>query len=240
MLGRALGTVVERAFDALPGPAARGVRLVAHRGFAGVNPENTTDAVTRTGGADAVEVDVRRAASGEVVVCHDATVDRVTDGTGPVGGLSAVELGSLSVHDSGAGVPTLDALLDAVPDRVDVNVELKERGLGSDVDAAADRVENDVWVSAFDPVALRDSTLDRALLFDRQPRENLAVADELDCVAVHPSVALCLATRTVQRAHARGFDVNAWTVGGPAVAWALARRGVDGVIADRPSVVRQP
>ncbi|GAA0654579.1 glycerophosphodiester phosphodiesterase [Salarchaeum japonicum] len=240
MFGRALGTVVEQALDALPGPAARGVRLVAHRGFASVNPENTTHAVTRTAGADAVEVDVRRASSGEVVVCHDATVDRVTDGTGRVERLSAGELGALSVHDSGAGVPTLAALLDAVPERVAVNVELKERGLGSDVDAAADRVENDVWVSAFDPVALRDSSLPRALLFDRNPRENLAIADELDCTAVHPSVALCLGTRTVRRAHARGFDVNAWTVDAPGVAWALARRGVDGVIADRPTVVRQP
>ncbi|MGB9986274.1 glycerophosphodiester phosphodiesterase [Salarchaeum japonicum] len=240
MLSRTVGAVVERALDALPAPAARGVSLIAHRGFASVNPENTTHAVTRSTGADAVEVDVRRAASGEVVVCHDATVDRVTDGTGRVERLSARELDELSVHDSGAGVPTLDALLDAVPDRVAVNVELKERGLGSDVDAAAERVENDVWVSAFDPVALRDSALPRALLFAKNPRGNLAVADELDCVAVHPSVALCLGTRTVRRAHEHGFDVNAWTIDAPGVAWALARQGVDGVIADRPSVVRQP
>ena len=61
------------------------MRLIAHRGFAAVHPENTVRAVRAAARvADAVEVDVRRCATGELVVIHDATVDRVTDGTGPV------------------------------------------------------------------------------------------------------------------------------------------------------------
>jgi len=242
MLGRAVGAAVVRVLDAMGGFVAppAGVSVVAHRGYAATSPENTVAAVEATAGvADAVEIDVRRCASGEIVVCHDPTVDRVTDGRGSVSTLDAATLDGLSVHGSDDGVPTLDALLGAVPDDVAVNIELKERGLGDDVAAAAARVENDVWVSSFDPVALRDVDLPTALLFYDRPRENLALAEELDCDAVHPDVSLCIGTRVVSRAKDRGFSVNAWTVDSPGVAWALAARGVDGVIADRASVVQR-
>ena len=54
------------------------MRLIAHRGFAGVNPENTLQAVEAAAGvADAIEVDVRRCESGDLVVIHDETVDRL-------------------------------------------------------------------------------------------------------------------------------------------------------------------
>jgi glycerophosphoryl diester phosphodiesterase len=72
-------------------------RVVAHRGGAALRPENTLEAF-RNGvalGADAIEFDVHLSRDGEVVVCHDETVDRTTNGHGPIAGHTADELANL-------------------------------------------------------------------------------------------------------------------------------------------------
>jgi glycerophosphoryl diester phosphodiesterase len=216
------------------------VRCIAHRGFADTYPENTVTAVrsAAAAGADAVEVDVRRCGSGEVVVVHDATVDRVTDGSGPVADHSAAELRGLDVLGTGEGVPTLDAVLDALPGSVAANVELKERGLAADALAVAADHESDLLVSSFDPEALREAgeagTDPRALLFDGDVDAAVGVARRLDCRALHPHWERCT-DPFVARAHAAGFEVNAWTVRSAGTAASLAAAGVDGHIADAPA-----
>jgi glycerophosphoryl diester phosphodiesterase len=216
------------------------MELFAHRGFAGLHAENTVGAVAAAAQrADAVEVDVRRCGSGELVVVHDETVDRVTDGHGPVADHTAAELAALDVLGSGEGVPTLDDLLAAVPPAVAVNVELKEYGLATDALAAAAEVENEVLVSSFRPAALAacrrtDPDAALALLFHEAPGDKLALARELDCAAVHPRRAL--AEAVVEPAHAAGMSVNVWTLTERAEAEAMADLGVDGVIADAPDV----
>ncbi|WP_121822664.1 glycerophosphodiester phosphodiesterase [Halostella salina] len=217
--------------------------LIAHRGFAAEAPENTVAAVERAGAlADAVEVDVRRCGSGELVVAHDATVDRVTDATGRVSEFSLAELRALDVLGTGEGIPPLSAVLDAVPDGVRVNLELKESGVAADAVAAADAADVDVFVSAFDPDVLRavadaDPGTPTAYLCTLRDDAPVATAAGLGCEALHPSFPLCLVTRIVGRAHDAGLDVNAWTVQRRSVAGLLDVCGVDGVIADA-SVLR--
>lgn len=216
------------------------MQLIAHRGFAGVYPENTVGAVEAAApDADVVEIDVRRCASGELVVVHDETVDRVTDGTGPVADHTAAELAALDVLGSGEGVPTLEELLAAVPTPVGVNVELKERGIATDALAAAARIENEVLVSSFSPAALvecreADPDVPVALLFHEDPDAAIERARELDCEYVHPH--LDLAGAVVGTAHDDGMGVNVWTLDERAEAEAMADLGVDGVIADVPAV----
>ena len=87
--------------------------LVAHRGGAAVAPENTLEAfrsAVHTWGADMLEMDVRLSADGEVVVIHDPTVDRTTDGTGAVRDLTLAQVRAL---DAGGGerVPTLEEVV---------------------------------------------------------------------------------------------------------------------------------
>jgi len=95
------------------------MRLIAHRGFADRYPENTLRAVREASRfADEVEVDVRRCDSGELVVVHDCTVDRVTDEEGAVAHHSLAELRALDVLGTGEGVPTLAEVLSAVPPTV--------------------------------------------------------------------------------------------------------------------------
>ncbi|PSQ26414.1 glycerophosphodiester phosphodiesterase [Halobacteriales archaeon QS_9_68_17] len=216
--------------------------LIAHRGFAAEAAENTVGAVRRAGElADAVEVDVRRCASGELVVVHDPTVDRVTDATGQVSDLSLAELRALDVLGSGEGVPSLAAVLEAVPDGTRANIELKERGLAADALAAAEAAGTDLLVSAFDPAVLREVAavgpdVPTAYLCTHRDDAPAATADRLGCDALHPSFPLCVVTRIVARAHDVGLDVNAWTVARRAVARLLDACDVDGVIADRAVV----
>lgn len=116
-------------------------QLIAHRGGAGLAPENTLsaflDAVDRWR-ADLIELDVRATADGRCVVIHDARVDRTTDGTGDVASLSfdalrELDAGHAFTADGGAThpfrgrgirVPALDEVLEALP-RTPLIVEIK-------------------------------------------------------------------------------------------------------------------
>lgn len=216
---------------------------IAHRGYAAEAPENTLAALRRAGRrADAVEIDVRRCGSGELVVIHDAEVDRVTDGTGPVADLSLSELRALDVLGSGEAVPTLAEALAVVPPDVAVNAELKETGVAADAVAALDDAENPAIVSSFSEQALRETrsasaSLPTAYLADRLRDRPVTTAVELDCQYVNLRFALCFYSRLVSRAHELDLGVNAWTVDHPLVARALCLRGVDGVVTDRSGVV---
>lgn len=218
-----------------------GVRCIAHRGFAETYPENTITAVRSAAEhTDVVEVDVRRCGSGELVVIHDETVERVTDGTGRVDELSAEELAALDVLDSGEGVPTLASLLDATPQGVELVFDLKVPDIAADALDAADDAGTDVLVSAFSAEVLAeagDAGADRLAFLAAEGDEQgmLNVARDLDCEAIHPHWQLCV-DEFVERAHEAGLDVNAWTVPSRHDAEALSQVGVDGVIVDRPAV----
>lgn len=218
------------------------MRLIAHRGFAGLHPENTLPAVEAAVElADAVEVDVRRCGSGELVVIHDESVDRVSDGEGPVADHTLAELRDLDVLDTGAGVPTLAEVLDVVPPAVGVNVELKEADLARDALDVAAEAAPQVTVSSFvegELAACRElePAVPRAYLFADDPDRALDRAGALDCAYLHPPHERC-DERLVDRAHRAGMSVNAWTVDDEETAERLADVGVDGVIADRRGVL---
>ncbi|ELZ39623.1 glycerophosphodiester phosphodiesterase [Halorubrum tebenquichense] len=216
------------------------VTLIGHRGCAGQYPENTVAAIERASPhVDAVEIDVRRCASGELVVFHDEELDRLTEGAGRVADAEWDELRELTVLDSGEAIPRLDEALRAVPDGTAVNVEIKERGLASDALDAADEADAEVLFSSFLPDALaalrdRDASADRALLVaDGGPEALVAAATDLGCVAVHPPIDLATEPGFVDAAHEAGLAVNAWTAADREDAEELLAAGVDGVIADR-------
>jgi glycerophosphoryl diester phosphodiesterase len=221
------------------------VTLIAHRGCAGQYPENTVEAVERASPhVDAVEVDVRRCASGELVVVHDAELDRLTGASGRVAETDWNELRELTVLDSGEPIPRLDDALDAVPAGTGVNVELKERGIAADALDAARRSNSDVLFSSFHPEALAtlrdcDPSTDRALLVAGGGVERaVEAATDLGCVAVHPPIDLATEPGFVDAAREAGLAVNAWTARDREDAERLLAAGVDGVIADRWDLLR--
>lgn len=127
----------ERAFFAARAPVPL---VIAHRGGAQLRPENTLAAFEHALalGADVLEMDVRASAEGEIVVIHDATVERTTDGSGPVAALTLVELAKLDAgyrwsadggrshpfRGHGLRVPALAQVLARFP-RARMNIEIK-------------------------------------------------------------------------------------------------------------------
>lgn len=215
------------------------MNCIAHRGFAGVAPENTLPAIRRAvgvtdgGRADAVEVDVRRCGSGELVVCHDERVDRVTGETGAVADFTAGELAALSVAGGDAGVPTLAEVVAALPPEVTLHAELKEP-VGADLEAAVADAAPEVVVSSFDADALAGvAELPRAWLVTGADGA-VERAVELGATALHPPVDVCDRS-LVERAREAGLAVNVWTVTDPDETRRLDEWGVDGVITDYPS-----
>ncbi|WP_459194876.1 glycerophosphodiester phosphodiesterase [Halosimplex sp. J119] len=208
---------------------------IAHRAFCGVNPENTVpaveDAVQR---ADAVEVDVRICGSGELVVCHDETVDRTTDGSGPVSAHTAAELTDLSVEGSDAGVPMFEEVVAAIPDGVVLHAELKERGTGEGVERIASEADCEVVVSSFDPEAVSEVEELPTALAVWEAEGAVERASELGCSFLHANLDACTAS-LVDRAHDAGLVVNGWTVRESGQTEALRDAGVDGVMTDYPS-----
>ncbi|SFK31486.1 glycerophosphoryl diester phosphodiesterase [Halobacillus dabanensis] len=119
--------------DELTGGERKQVDNVAHRGAAGYAPENTIAgfdlAVDMK--ADYIEIDLQRSKDGELVLIHDTTVDRTTDGTGKVGDLTYEQLKSLDAGSwkgekfAGEPIPTFEEILDRYYGKVGILIELK-------------------------------------------------------------------------------------------------------------------
>lgn len=222
------------------------MEIIGHRGCAEQVPENTLLAIREAARRlPAVEIDVRRCGSGELVVFHDATLERVTDAEGRVSETPLSELRELSVCDSGEPIPSLEAALQTVPDGVTVQLELKEPDIAVDTLELATAAGSDVRVSSFLPEAIEEletSHVDvpNGLLFKQGPRTNLSRAVELDCTHVFPHYELCIETDVVSAARKHGLDVVAWKAARTVDdVRALREAGVDGVTADRWDIAPQ-
>ncbi|MCC6850444.1 MAG: glycerophosphodiester phosphodiesterase [Deltaproteobacteria bacterium] len=230
-----------------------GFLAIAHRGASGRAPENThaSFAAALALGAEAIELDCQLSADGELVVIHDETLDRTTDGRGPVGDRTWEELARLDAGAwfdasyAGERIPRLDDVLARVRDRALLNVEIKSaRDVGAieaklaALVAHADATE---WVvfSSFHWDALRTlrATAPWArlgVLCDDDPRRGgLALALELRGEAIIPG-RRWIDAGVVAEAHARGLDVWVWTVNEPGEMRRLLALGVDGLFSDWP------
>jgi glycerophosphoryl diester phosphodiesterase len=229
-----------------------------HRGASFDAPENTLAAfmLAQEQGADGVELDAQRCASGEVVVLHDESLGRTT---GFAGLVTETPYSMIRVLDAGARkaepyrgerVPLLAEVLEAFP--LLVNVELKceradDRGLTAEVvrvirDA---RAQDRVLLSSFNPLCLLRARaaapeILRALLFESEqewPLRSALLAPALGVAALHPEHVLATTGR-VARWRRRGYSVACWTVDDPDRAAALAESGVSGLITNRPALLR--
>jgi glycerophosphoryl diester phosphodiesterase len=221
---------------------------IGHRGARGHEPENTLRSVRRALelGADGIEIDVF-CVEEQVVVIHDETLERTTNGRGVVTQQSFEYLRSL---DAGAGekIPTLEEVLDEVDRRAFVNIELKALGSAGPVVEVVDRyIEQRGWnasdfiISSFDHDELRavpGEQLRIGLLFERPSSAYAALARELRAYSVH--VELRHTTRDfVANAHSNGLKVFVYTVNAIADIERMRTWGVDGVFTDFPERVNK-
>ena len=228
-----------------------------HRGASADAPENTLPAFALAlgQGADGIELDVQLTRDDEVVVIHDETLERTTNGHGWVADHSLGDLKQLDAsagHDGFGGVtiPTLIELFDLVTDAdVRLNIELKNsripyQGMEERVIALIDRYgfRDRVIVSSFDHDSLRGLAeagvgLPLGVLYSEPLWRPWNYAVKLGASALHPSMA---ATRhkTVERSHENGLEVNVWTVNEAEDNARMAEFEVDAVITNHPDLAR--
>jgi len=225
---------------------------IAHRGASAAYPENTLQAFNAAAdaGAHMCEFDVRRTRDGEVVVIHDATVNRTTNGRGRVRSMDAAEIKRLDAglrfgaQFAGERVPTLAEVAHALKGRCGMDVELKERGLEMRVCEILRHhgaIESSI-VSSFDWEQLKlvlaaDPRLRIAPLADKRPAALLEIARAIGAFAIAPRFdivdpALC------EEAHRSGLSVYTWTVDDSSAIRRLASAGVDGIMTNDPRILR--
>ncbi len=110
------------------------IKVIAHRGASAYEPENTIRAFKKAIelDADGIELDVHSTKDGQLVVIHDSTLDRTTNGKGKV---KNYNLSQLKKFDAGRGekIPTLEEVIDLIKQKIDFIIELKVTGIEKDV-----------------------------------------------------------------------------------------------------------
>jgi glycerophosphoryl diester phosphodiesterase len=231
--------------------------VIGHRGAAAHAPENTLAGMRRARalGCLWVEFDVRLTADGALVLCHDSSLDRTTDGIGKVAGQ---RLATIRKYDAGirfapdfAGerVPILpEALALAVELGIGINIEIKADAGREYATAAAvaDTIKRfgampPFYVSSFQPAsvaALRDLMPEapRGILFRVVPNGWADIAARLGVVAIGADHRRLRPRRTAE-IRAAGYPVAAYTVNDPARARLLFAWGVTSVFSDRPDMI---
>ena len=243
------------------------VTVMGHRGARGLAPENTVAAlrVAQELGVP-IELDTMLCGSGELVVFHDETLDRTTDGRGlvsetPLATIAALDAGAhFSDATAGEPVPLLSSVLSEFGDLVRINIEVKgARGASAPALAAAvvSAVESaglteQVIVTSFNPFILEAVRAENPNIFRGQIYGTFRGADLsglekflLRNLAFNRRAAPDLlmmedahATRgRLRRLHRRGYRVFVWTVNDEAAVQHMLSVGVDGIITDYPDRV---
>jgi glycerophosphoryl diester phosphodiesterase len=227
--------------------------LLGHRGARHAAPENTMAAfeLALVEGAEGVELDVRLNASGDVIVCHDITLERVTEGRDrrAIHTLSSVECRAIRLA-GGEPLPFLSDVLDWA-DRHDacVNVELKADGprrralVARVADLTRPRAaRGNLLISSFNPLAVLGHrslapAVASAWLVESKLGLGLPILARVGSVALHPKHSLIDAAQLARwKRHVP--RVHTWTVNDPARARELAALGVDCLITDNPALLR--
>ncbi len=228
---------------------SKNLLVIGHRGARGHLAENTLPSIAKALelGVDSIEIDVFRCASGELVVFHDQTLEKLTNATGYIEQLDLDSIRNIEVLN-GFTIPTLEEVLNLINGRVMLNIELK----GSQTAILTDQMlqtffEKETWsaekilISSFDWEELKlfyevNQKVPIAILTEDDPLDALPIAKELNAVAINPNYK-SLNKENLTKIHKKGLKIYPWTVNQPEEISALLALGVDGIITDFPERV---
>lgn len=230
--------------------------ITGHRGASGTEPENTLAAFKQAlaMGAQAIELDIHRCKSGEMVVMHDAEVNRTTNGTGRIKDMTLAELKALQLPN-GEPIHTLDEVLAEVKGgclngkNPTVFIEIKSSGAKSAANSIRNAIEKQGYtygelpVIGFNPkqvglvkVANPKIEIGLSMAANRSPREQkmlIPMAKAMRASAINPEHTL-VTPELVEQAHAAGLKVNTWTVNEHEDIKRVTQAGVDTIMSDYP------
>jgi glycerophosphoryl diester phosphodiesterase len=234
-------------------------QIFAHRGARAAAPENTLPAFQKALDMNVagIELDIHCSKDGQLVVIHDFTVNKTTNGTGRVSNFTAAELAHLDARShlstafAGVGVPTLEQVFDLVGNRCRVNVEIKSEDPtgGNQVEPLVTMIQkrklyDQVIVSSFNPITLikmrwTDPKIQLGLLYAEELSPHLRQAwftPIMQPEALHPYYPL-IDEKLIAWARSKRCAVNTWTVNDVGAAKRLADLGVDVIMSDVPDVI---
>ncbi|MDD5476376.1 MAG: glycerophosphodiester phosphodiesterase family protein [Syntrophales bacterium] len=251
-------------FFTYAGAGNAGFTIIAHRGASASHPENTLAAFEAAigMGADMIELDVQLSRDGEVIVFHDETLSRCTDGRGwpashTLSELKKLDAGSwFSEEFRGETIPTLEEAMSLCRGKIAVNIEIKSEAVTDDAGGGIEEkclrivdrsgMVRHVVFSSFDTRALRnlreiDGSAAVAVLYDKKtqagmlPSEIVAMlgADSFNCS--HRE----LGKKWLADLRKNGISLNVYTVNDEISMRRLLESGVEGIFTNRPDVLKK-
>ena len=220
--------------------------IIGHRGAAALAPENTLPSFARAieENVNGIELDLHYV-DGRLVVIHDDTVDRTSNGSGELQQFSFNELRELDFGD-GAKIPTLEEVIEATPTNVLLNIELKGPNTGKSVAQILPNYPRYQYiVSSFRCTELSEfsmeyspsSNLAIALLGVRLSNRLMDQANQIGAKILHVS-ARFLQKKIVYNAIQNGFRIYVYTVNDLKRAIQLRDLGIEGIFTDNPQMVQ--
>lgn len=234
--------------------------IIGHRGSSGSAPENTSAAMNLAikHGCQGIETDLQLTKDGEVVVFHDWSVERTTNGIGNIKDLTLEELLKLdagswfSKEFKNEKILTLESLLNIVPENILLNLEIKSksldnRGIEEKIVMILEknkRIDN-IVISSFNHKCLErveklNSEIKLGLLFEAyfvNPIETLK-SNKLNIYSLHPSY-YYIDSDFIEKSHNNNLKVYSWTVNDIKSAEQLRDLGIDGIITNFPQLLKE-
>jgi len=222
---------------------------IAHRGAKAYEPENTLQAFQKALdlNSDGIELDVHLSSDGYLIVIHDETIDRTTNGKGLVNDFTLAELKSFLI-DGKYQIPTLNEVFDLVNKKCFVNIELKGLETAPKVVSLIEEyISEKDWkyehfiISSFDWNMLEETSklnpnISIGVLTEENIYTALAFAEKIKAKAIHPDFQL-LNAENVQQMQEQGFLVLPWTVNSEEDIQKVKTYQVNGIISDNPDKI---
>jgi glycerophosphoryl diester phosphodiesterase len=229
----------------------------AHRGASGYLPENTMEAFEKAieMNADGIEIDVHFSLDGQIVICHDDKIDRVSNGQGSVTEYTVNELKNFDFgckfyngERKGIKIPTLDELYSLYKTcDLSINIEIKT----SNADMPLALVEKAkefgmserIVYSSFNHLQLKrvldvDKSAKVAPLYSASWLNMEKYAEEMGAFAIHPIYdQIRVFPDLVERCHSKGICVNPWTLNSEEAIKDMMSAGCDAIITNYPDKV---
>jgi glycerophosphoryl diester phosphodiesterase len=219
------------------------MKIVGHKGAVGHAPENTIASFQKAIelGCDRTELDVRLSKDDQIIVIHDNTVDRTTNGKGKVSDMTLSELKKLDC-ELGQKIPTLQEVIDICKDKIDLQIELKGKNTALPVSKVitSNNIQDKVLVTSFHVDRLREikasnSSIKVGLLFDKDPEElwNLVKQMPLEYICPKSNIVTEI---MLNKAHEMGISVYAYGVNDMDAWNKMSQLGVDDIGTDFPNL----
>ncbi len=219
---------------------------IAHRGAKGYEPENTLIAFQKAIdlGCDGIELDVHLSSDGEIIVIHDETIDRTTNGKGFVNKMNLSALKTFLI-DEKQKIPTLDEVFELLNHKIFINIELKSYETADKVVELIEKFileknckyENFI-ISSFDWNALQQvrflsAEIQIGVLTSTDLDLAFAFAKFIKAKTINPYFHL-LNEENVAKMQEKGFEIHTWTVNEIQDIEKMKALKVDGIISDFP------